>query len=212
MSSLGSLLSPVIVGRDDLVALAARRLDEVLRGSGQFLLVSGEAGIGKTRLLGAIGQLAAERGFRTAKAELAPQDRDVLAASVLDLGRALRRDSAFGSTGRDLLQVAHSRLSASAARRRDLVMEIVDLLAESDVPTMLAFEDLQWADDLSLEILSEVGRQTRARPLLLVGSYRSNAAMDGSVLPGWRSRLITQRIAEEVRLDRLSRDETALMT
>ena len=77
MSQVGSLLSPVIVGRDDLVDLAHRRLDEVRGGGGRFLLASGEAGIGKTRLLGAIGSLAAGRGFRVAKAELAPQDRDV---------------------------------------------------------------------------------------------------------------------------------------
>jgi len=211
MSQVGSLLSPVIVGRDDLVDLAHRRLDEVRGGGGRFLLASGEAGIGKTRLLGAIGSLAAGRGFRVAKAELAPQDRDVLAASFLDLGRAMRRDPAFGTTGRELLDVLGSRLNASVPHRRDLVMEIVDLLA-TDVPTVLAFEDLQWADDLSLETLTEVARQTRDRPLLLIGAYRSNEALAGVVLREWRSRLVTQRLAEEIRLGRLSRDETALVT
>ncbi|MBI2781244.1 MAG: ATP-binding protein [Chloroflexi bacterium] len=106
MSQDRSLLSPVIIGRDDLVALAARRLDEVRGGQGQFLLVSGEAGIGKTRLLGAITRLASERGFRVARGEVAPQDRDVMAASFLDLGRSMRGNAAFGSMGRDLLEIA----------------------------------------------------------------------------------------------------------
>ncbi len=211
MSQVESLLSPVIVGRDDLVDLAQRRLDEVRGGRGHFLLASGEAGIGKTRFLGAVGSLAAGRGFRVAKAELAPQDRDILAASFLDLGRAMRRDPAFGTTGRELLDVLGSRLNASIPRRRDLVMEVVDLLA-TDVPTVLAFEDLQWADDLSLETLTELVRQSRDRPLLLVGAYRSNEALTGVVLREWRSRLVTQRLAEEIRLGRLTRDETALMT
>ena len=211
MSQIGSLLSPVIIGRDDVVTLAAQRLDEVRNGSGHCLLASGEAGIGKTRLLGAIGSLAARRGFRVAKAELAPQDRDVLAASFLDLGRAMRRDPAFGTTGRELLDVLGSRLDSLRPRRRDLVSEVVDVLA-MDVPTVLEFEDLQWADDLSLETLSELARQTRGFPLLLVGAYRSNEALDGSVLREWRSRLVTQRVAEEVRLGRLTREETALMT
>ena len=212
MSVAESLLSPVIVGRDDLVALAQRRLDEVRAGHGQLLLVSGEAGIGKTRFLGAIEQLARERGFRVAKGEVAPQDRDVLAASLLDLGRSMRRDSAFGSMGRDLLEVADARLAATLPRRRDLVRELVDIIAGSAVPTVLVFEDLQWADDLSLETLTDLARQSRDRPLLLVGAYRSNEALHGSVLREWRSRLVTQRIAEEVRLARLSRDETAVMT
>ena len=212
MSQTESLLSPVIVGRDDVIAVAQRRLDEVSTGHGQLLLISGEAGIGKTRLLGAIRQLAQERGFRVASGEVAPQDRDVMAASLLDLGRAMRRDPAFGSMGRDLLKITEGRLTAQVARRRDLVMEIVDLIGASSHPTVLIFEDLQWADDLSLETLTELSRQTRDRPLFLVGVYRSSEAFNAPGLREWRSRLVTQRIAEEVRLDRLSRDETALMT
>jgi DNA-binding CsgD family transcriptional regulator len=212
MPEVGSLLSPVLVGRDDLVGLAQRRVEEVLAGNGQFILVSGEAGIGKTRLLRAFRDVAIERGFRTANAELAPQDRDVLAASFLDLGRSMRRDPAFGSIGRDLLGIADSQLNAQLARRRDFVMEVVDLLAVSPEPTLLAFEDLQWADDLSLEILTDLARQTRTMPLLLVGAYRNNEALDGAVLREWRARLVTQRLAEEIRLRRLTREETALMT
>src|SRR5262245_41286095 len=103
------LHSPVIVGREDGLALAERRLDEVRAGTGHFLLVSGEAGIGKSRLLHGIDQLAAARGFRAARAEVAPQDRDVLAASFLDLGRTMRRDVAFGKTGSELLAMAEAR-------------------------------------------------------------------------------------------------------
>src|SRR5690349_4713295 len=212
MSPSESLLSPVIVGRDDVIAVADRRLDEVLDGHGQLLLISGEPGIGKTRLLGAIRERARERGFRVASGEVAPQDRDVLAASLLDLGRAMRRDPAFDSMGRDLLEIAEARLNAPVARRRDLVMEMVDLIGGTTVPTALMFEDLQWADDLSLETLTELSRQTRDRPLFLVGVYRSNEAFNAPGLREWRSRLVTQRIAEEVRLARLTRDETALMT
>ena len=209
MSQLEPLLSPVIVGREEHLALAQRRLGEVRTGHGQLLLLSGEAGIGKSRLVGEIARMALERGFRVASAEVAPQDHDVLAASFLDLGRSMRRDPAFGQLGRDLAEVAASRLSATTPRRRDFVMEIVELIGGSNEPTMLIFEDLQWADDLSLETLADLARQTRERRLLIVGAYRSSEALQGSVLREWRSRLVTQRIAEEVRLSRLSRDQTA---
>src|SRR4051794_20022825 len=189
MSQTESLLSPLIVGRDDLIGVAQRRLDEVMSGHGHMLLMSGEAGIGKTRLLGAIRELARERGYRVAGSELAPQDRDVLAASLLDLGRAMRRDPAFETMGRDLLKITETRLNAQVARRRDLVMEIVDLIGGSPSPTVLMFEDLQWADDLSLETLTELSRQTRDQPLFLVGVYRSNEAFNAPGLREWRSRL-----------------------
>jgi DNA-binding CsgD family transcriptional regulator len=209
MSQVGALLSPVIVARDAHMALARRRIVEVRDGHGQLLLLSGEAGIGKSRLLAEIGRMAIEDGFRVAKAEVAPQDHDVLAASFLDLGRAMRRDAAFGTIGRDLLEVAASRLNERSPRRRDFVMEVVDLVGSPERPTALVFEDLQWADDLSLEALAELARQTRELPLLIIAAYRTSEALQGSVLRDWRSRLVTQRIAEEVRLDRLTRAETA---
>lgn len=209
VSQLGPLLSPVIVGREEHLALAQRRLGEVLAGHGQLLLVSGEAGIGKTRLLSEIERVASERGFRIARGEVAPQDHDVLAASFLDLARSMRRAAAFGSMGRDLVEIAGARLSAATPRRRAFVTEIVDLIGGPAEPTILVFEDLQWADDLSLETLTELARQTRERPLFVVAVYRSSEALHGSVLREWRSRLVTQRIAEEIRLSRLSHDETA---
>jgi DNA-binding CsgD family transcriptional regulator/tetratricopeptide (TPR) repeat protein len=209
MREVEPLLSRVIVGRDEHLALAQRRLGEVWAGHGQLILVSGEAGIGKTRLLGEISRLATVGGFRVARGEVAPQDHDVLAASFLDLGRSMRRDPAFGSIGRDLLEVAASRLNERAPRRRDFVNELIDLLGTPDKPTVLVFEDVQWADDLSLETLTELARQTRDQRLLIVAAYRTSEALLGSVLREWRSRLVTQRIAEEVRHGRLSRDETA---
>ena len=209
MSHVGTLLSPVIVARDEHMALARRRIAEVRGGHGQLLLLTGEAGIGKSRLLAEIGRMATEDGFRVAKAEVAPQDHDVLAASFLDLGRAMRRDAAFGTIGRDLLEVAAARLNDRSPRRRYFVMELVDLVGRPERPTALVFEDLQWADDLSLEALTELARQTRDLPLLIIAAYRTSEALPGSVLREWRSRLVTQRIAEEVRLDRLTRAETA---
>ena len=51
-SRLVERVSPVIVGRSDVLNLAVRRWIAALDGPGYMLLVTGEAGIGKTRLLG----------------------------------------------------------------------------------------------------------------------------------------------------------------
>jgi chromosomal replication initiation ATPase DnaA len=50
--------SPVLVGRDALLARAAQRIEAAAAGAGGLLLLAGEAGIGKTRLLGSIGRRA----------------------------------------------------------------------------------------------------------------------------------------------------------
>jgi len=213
MPRIGSRLSPILIGRDDLLDLAERRLEEAAAGRLQFLLLAGEAGIGKSRLLGAIETKARSAGFRTAGGFLAPQDRDVPAASLLDMARSMTRYEPWVELGGRLLELADENIAAPHPQRRVLVLRAVDLIAAAlDGPTMLAFDDLQWADDLSLEILTELARATRDRPLLLVGAYRTDELPPGALLREWRARLLTQRIAEEARLAPLDREQTALMT
>ena len=60
--------SPVMVGRDAFLAIVEHRLADAAAGSGQLLFVAGEAGIGKTRLLGAIARQAHASGFAAVKA------------------------------------------------------------------------------------------------------------------------------------------------
>ncbi len=204
---------PLLIGRDELLELVDRRLDDVEAASGQFLLVAGEAGIGKTRFLEAIAQKADDRGFVVVGGFVAPQDQDVPAASVLDIARSMVRIPVLAELGRELLTLGDHIIDADyVRRRRQLVMDVVDqVLAALPERTMLLFEDLQWADDLSLEIIAELARRSRDRKVLMCGGYRTDETL-GINLRDWRARLLTQRIAEEVRLAPLSRTETALVT
>ena len=94
-----------------------------------------------------------------------------------------------------------------------LVHEIADRILEAvDGPTLLAFDDLQWADELSLEVVGELARRAADRPLLVLGGYRLGELPSGSIHREWRARLLSQRLAEEVRLSPLTYDETALVT
>ena len=213
MTRLGPLLSPILVGRDDLLDQAERRVADAAGGRGQFLLLAGEAGIGKSRLMAAIERKAIAAGFRASAGFVAPQDRDVPGASLLDLARTMTRQPGFADLGRRLLELAAKTFEASAPRRRTLVLRAVDLIvAAADRPLMLSFDDLQWADDLSLEIITEIARATRERPLLLVGAYRTDELVPASILRPWRARLLSQRMAEEARLAPLTHEQTALMT
>src|SRR5262245_29218553 len=105
MSTVGPLLSPLLVGRDDLLNLADRRISEAAAGQGHLLLLAGEAGIGKTRLLRGILRSAEAAGFRIAKADLAPGDSQLPLASVLDLARTMNSVGGFGELGDALLTV-----------------------------------------------------------------------------------------------------------
>jgi hypothetical protein len=206
----------VLVGRDELLELAQRRLGDVAEGRGQFLLLAGDAGIGKTRLLGAIERRAAMAGFRTATGSLAPQDEDVPGAVLLDLARSMRRDQVLAPVGQALLdRLADPGVDIPVEpgrRRRLLVLDVVDALCEAAAgPNLLAFEDLHWADDLSLEILAGLARRLRDAPVLVVATYRMDELATRSGLREWRARLLTQRQAEEVRLAPLTPEATSVM-
>lgn len=212
MPSVGLQNSPLLVGRDDLLALADRRIAEVASGHGHLLLLAGDAGIGKSRLLRAILDKGVAAGFRYAKGDLSPNFALVSLASIEDLARSMD-PSAFASLGPELLAIDRRRGPDSLGSRRALVRDTVDQILQAiDRPTILAFDDLQWADDITLEIIGELARGSRELPLLLIGAYRLGELPTGSLHREWRARLLTQRLAEELRLQRLTRDETALVT
>jgi DNA-binding CsgD family transcriptional regulator len=77
---------------------------------------------------------------------------------------------------------------------------------------MLIFEDLHWADELSLEVIGELARHVGDRPLFLVGGYRADEFPTETIHREWRARLLSQRHAEEIRLRPLSLEETAIAT
>ena len=213
MSRVGPLLSPLLVGRDDLLNLADRRIAESAAGRGQLLLLAGQAGVGKSRLFRVLMRKAEAAGFRIAKGDLAPHDRLVPLSSILDMARAMREMPGWGSLGDELLEMQGGKGADTLGSRRLLVRDIADrIVASSDAPTLLAFEDLQWADEMTLEVVGELARLGRDRRLLLIGAYRADELPVGTNHREWRARLLSQRLAEEARLAPLTYEETALVT
>jgi DNA-binding CsgD family transcriptional regulator len=211
MSAPRPILSPLLVGRDGLLALAEQAISEAMAGRGGLLLLAGEAGIGKTRLRKSIMRQAHLAGFRLAGGDLAPQDSLVPLAAIHEMTRSM--PSEFGDLGQRVLAMRGGKGNDALASRRILVREIAQAILESiDRPTALSFEDLQWADELTLEVIGELARFAASKTLLLVAAYRSDELPAGSIHREWRARLLTQRLARELRLERLSAADTALVT
>jgi DNA-binding CsgD family transcriptional regulator len=209
-------ISPVLVGRDDLLALGDRRIREVAAGSGRLLLLSAEAGVGKTRLLGAIERRAVAAGFRAVRGGTYPSDLRVGGAILIDLARAMGRTAGLEALGRRLA-VRLDDLAPSPGdahrRRRMLVLDVAEILTEiaRAGPAIVSLEDLHWCDDLTLETVEAVARLLPDLPLLVVGTYRSDELFPRVPMREWRARLVGQRLAEEVPLARLSAADTATM-
>ena len=212
-------ISPVLVGRDDLLALGERRAAAAREGDGHLLFLAGEAGIGKTRLLGATVRAAERAGLRHAAGAAFPRDLELAGAVLLDLADQLTRSDqpAWADAGRSLLdRLSGAETDAAGDRhrqRRLLVLDLADLivgLAEAG-PAVVTLEDLHWADDLTLAVVAQVARRLRDSAMLVVGTYRSDELYPRLPMRDWRARLLGQRLAEEVRLARLDLDGTAAM-
>ena len=213
MRPVRQVQSPLLVGRDELLVLTDRLIEDALAGRGHVLLLAGEAGIGKSRLRMTTWRKAEAAGMRVAPGDLAPADSELSLAAVFDLARSIRDDPRFGTLGRDLLAVQGGKGADSLASRQLLVHEVADLFLDHvDRPTLITFDNLQWADELTLEVIGELGRRSSSLPLFVLGAYRLDELPVASVHREWRSRLLSQRHAQEVRLRPLTYDETALVT
>jgi DNA-binding CsgD family transcriptional regulator/tetratricopeptide (TPR) repeat protein len=211
--------SPVLVGRDAFLALAGDRLAGAAAGEGRLLFVAGEAGIGKTRLLGAVAERASAGGFAVVRAAAFPGDAQSLAGLLLDLASNLRPadDPALSELGRSLASRVRGLADAAGDahhRRRVLVQDLADLLLSADpgTPVLLILEDLHWADELSLDVLGRLAGRLAARPVLVAGAYRSDELYPRVPMRELRARLLGQRLADEIRLPRLDLAQTAALT
>jgi DNA-binding CsgD family transcriptional regulator len=206
------MLSPILVGRDGHLDVADARLADAAAGHGRTLLIAGEAGIGKTRFLRAVIRRAKTLGFDYIKGDLAPQDHDVPGAVLLDFARMMQESPATADAGSRILERWTTATAEGGIYSRPLVLETVEhIRASLDGPMVLAFEDLQWADDLSLEAIGELARTIESRRVLILATHRRDETPADAPLRSWRSRLLTQRQAEEIRLDRLTPAQTATM-
>jgi DNA-binding CsgD family transcriptional regulator/tetratricopeptide (TPR) repeat protein len=215
MTAARAVQCPVIVGRDDIL----ERFDEVvattLKGRGTTLFLSGQAGLGKTRLMRAAIRKAEAAGIRVDGGSVAPQDQQVPLASIREFATGLRGNPNWGTLRDDLLAIDGKHDGDSLGSRRLIVRAAADRILEAvDRPTMLVFSDLHWTDEMSLEVIGELARHTPDRPLFLLCDYRADEFPTSAhaLHREWRSRLLSQRQAEEIRLRKLTLDETGVAT
>src|SRR5229473_2585614 len=88
-STIPAVLSPTLVGRAEHVATLHRLVEQAKRGVGHVALISGEAGIGKSRLVAEAKTYAASQRFLLLEGHCFPTDITYPYAPLLDLLRAL---------------------------------------------------------------------------------------------------------------------------
>lgn len=190
-----------LVEREKDLARLREASERLAAGEGGVLLVTGEAGIGKTRLLRELGRLSAEVGMLVAvghahEGEFEPPLTvwvEALRTLVGELSPSeLMQDVGLNAfvVGRYVPELVLRLGGAPAAPEVEpepfvLFGAVTKLLANASRrrPLLLFLEDLQWADEVSLRLLEFVVRNTLDERLLCIGSYRSEEFERGGRLP-----------------------------
>src|SRR5207248_2835917 len=150
----------LLVGREDESVVLRSRLDVVAAGSGCCVVVEGEPGIGKTRLIAEVHRESVERGFTilTAVIEEHQRDRPFGAMTSALLGTNAGDDPRRARL-RQLLDETDTTPGLPPDRRYRIADAIEDVIeAEANArPVLLLIEDVHWADPstvLALRVLS----------------------------------------------------------
>jgi class 3 adenylate cyclase/predicted ATPase len=221
-----------LLGRDEELELLLRRWQQAKSGEGRVVLLSGEAGIGKSRLGTALlERIAGEQHLRL-RYFCSPHHTDSALHPIIgQLERAARfeRDDdpsskldklqamlSYGSPSADdasliaeLLSLAgidrrYPRLDLAPLQRKQKTLEALRRLVEAPSrrrPILAIFEDVQWIDPTSLELLDRMIGEVPRLPILLLVTFRPDFDVP------WAGRPQVHALA----LNRLSRSASAAL-
>jgi ABC-type oligopeptide transport system substrate-binding subunit/DNA-binding SARP family transcriptional activator len=238
-SPLDVLMASPLVGRDQELAFlhkcwqetVSRAGREAQAGGGGLVLIRGEAGVGKTRLVEEFAsqlrwqavrvlwgrcyeferllpyQPIAE-ALRSMLPVLTPVELADLPAWAL--GEVARLVPEVAEHFQDLEALASGDSNQKQARLFEGLTQVLAQLS-SHGPLLIVLEDLHWATESTLGLTHYLARQLGGQPVLIVGTFRQEAVGRRHPLRELQGQLIQEGIARPLRLSRLSRSSVEAM-
>lgn len=234
VSDSGFRLSPKVaqfVGRERELAFLAERLAGARQGGGGVVLLAGEPGIGKTRLLDEAAQLSITAGATVLRGgasnlEGMPPYLPFLEAlgghaRVVPESVLRQQVGGGGSVLAVILPELNQRLGElpstyalphEQARLRlfEAISSFLSAIAAAN-PAVLILDDLQWADGPSLDLMCHVARHCSGTNLLVLGAFRQGELDRNPALERALTELARLRSLETVAPGPLSLDEIGLL-
>ena len=227
----GRLRRTPFVGRGDECRAIGRLLDLAKGGQGGILVISGEAGLGKTRLAEEMMADAERKGFNTFTGHCYEVEGALSYMPFVEIFESIAQAlpendlrSVLGDAAPELAKLvpdirrllpdtpAPAQLAFQQERHFlfNRIAEFIDRLA-SQRPLMIVLEDLHWADDATLFLLQHLASRFETLPLLVLASYREEMLDAGGPLAKALEGLIRRRHAERLRLKSLPQPDVEAM-
>ena len=233
------IVSPDLIGREQELEIVASAVRDAARGRARTVLLAGEAGIGKSRVLaealrraaddavilqgGCIGLAEGSLPFGPIVEALRPllreqetSDRRGAQEDATPGDVATRR--ALSAVASELGLVSDQPVATGAGAelrpewtRSRMYEAFLDLLRRlaADRPVILAIEDLHWADDSTRELLAFLVRNAQAERLVLLVTFRTDELNRRHPLLFWLAEVDRAPGVDRVELRRLERDAVA---
>ncbi|HSH81634.1 MAG TPA: BREX system ATP-binding domain-containing protein [Herpetosiphonaceae bacterium] len=230
VSSSAQIGSPVIIGREFELNALGQALHAAQRGEGHCIFITGEAGVGKSRLLNELRQRAVGERFVVLQGHCFEQDvsfpyslwinalRDLFAWS-----EASEIEKLLGPLASEFVKLLPElalllaeveptpALDPESEKRRlfEALARFAAQLAAAS-PLLIVLEDLHWSDAASLDFLRAFTHRLVDRPMLLIATYRSDE--QPPQLVRFLAQVNRERGADELVLAPLTRNQAAEMT
>lgn len=213
------------VGREPERATLLHLLDQAAHGDECVAMIAGPAGVGKTRIATEIGAEASAKGFLTLAGNCYERDDAVPFIPVVEilesfLARAASPAAFRRALGDDAAEIARlvpqlrrtfndipSPLEASPEQsRRVLFNAVAEFLvrAASDTPLLLLLEDLHWADEGTMALITHVARAVCKLPVMIMGTFRDNELSPAGPLAQALDNFTRLHLLERINLGGLS--------
>jgi len=204
-----------LVGREDERARLAQAVERARNDRGGLLLLSGEAGVGKSRLA---AEVLATSGAIALHGAAASRSTAPYAPIVAALRSRLRQaPGALDGCGplRTHLALLLPELGEPppASDRATLFEAVRCAFAHlaAEAPAVVVLDDLHWSDDASIELLGSLAAPLEAMPVLVIGAYRSDGLPREHRVRWLRNELRRDGRLRELTLEPLDRDQTAAL-
>jgi eukaryotic-like serine/threonine-protein kinase len=215
-----------LVGRGPQLHRLEALVGQLGSGSGGVLMITGEAGIGKSRLAEEVSAIAQDCHAAAVVGFCSPGGDAPIFSPWVQIVRGVTGGlsaetlfdvvGGYGSALAYLMPEIRGRptsgtvsTQATVPSRFDLFEAVAELLVRSSrrQPLVVVVEDLHWADEASLKLLEHVNRATTRERLLLVGTYRPEDAGAPGPLPDALYELNRVRQFERMPLGPLGSEE-----
>jgi DNA-binding NarL/FixJ family response regulator len=199
--------TPTLVGRRRELAVVGRALDRCTGSTAVLLEVSGDPGIGKTRLLAELRTTARRRGYVVASGRASEYEQAIAFGAFTDPLDELvegidedQRQAMLAGVGPALAGLAPASVGTLEVFRA--VRRLLERLA-ARTPVVLVLDDLHWADQASTALLRYLVRRPPRAPVLLAIAFRPAqappallAGLGEAAVPGYRIELGPLRAGE----------------